>query len=205
MKQFIRIMLIALLSTQLYAGEGYLENSLNVGDKAKNFSLPNVNGKKVKLSDLLKDGPVILSFYRGGWCPVCNSQLREYQKHLSKFKKLGATLVAVSPETPTSAAQTMFNNQMQFLVLSDKSNKVAKKYGILWEIPKEAQDGFSSWLLKTQGKSLKEYNGKEGYLLPIPATFIINQEREIIYAFKDVNYKNRANIEEMLNLLEERS
>ena len=189
LKKCAFILALSLFSNTALAEENtdYLKNSLSVGDKASDFELPNAYGETIKLSDLLKNGHVILTFYRGGWCPICNVQLHSYQEHLDTFKQYNTQLVAVSPETPTNAQLTTAKNHLKYEVLSDTGNKLAIDYGILWEVPKEKREKFTNWLVTKTGKTLKDYNDSEEFYLPIPATFIIKQDGTVIYAFKDVD------------------
>lgn len=112
---------------QAIIDDGVLDNAINVGDKAPNFSLKNASGEIVKLYDELKSGPVILVWYRGGWCPYCNLTLKRLQDELPKFKKYNASLIALTPELADSTLSTKEKNELSFEVLSDLGNKVAKE------------------------------------------------------------------------------
>jgi peroxiredoxin len=175
--------------------------SLSVGNLAADFTLPNVQNQPVNLFDELKKGPVIISFYWGGWCPVCNTQLRTYQENLDQIKSFGAQLIAISPDIPTSAQLTMVKNKLDFEILSDQGNDLARKFGIIWEIPLASRESFSNWIQENHGKTLEDFNAQKGYELPIPATFIVNQKGVVIYAFKDVDYKKRAKNKDILKTL----
>ena len=153
---------LILIFTLLFSFNAYsnnsLEGSLSVGQKAADFSLPNPDDKYISLYEELLKGPVILTFYRGGWCPICNRQLQEFQVNLQKINDLGGQLIAISPETPSNSEKTAVKNYLKFEVLSDKGNKLAQKYGIIWEIPSSDREGFSKWLKSNHGQSLKDYN-----------------------------------------------
>lgn len=179
----------------------FAQETIGVGSKAPDFTLSNANGQSVTLSELLEEGPVVLSFYRGGWCPYCNEQLQSYQSILPQFDDLGAQLVAVSPEKPDSANDTAIKNELTFEVLSDHNNNVAREYDLIWTVPVEKQEDFSDWLKGTTGHTLGEINGVEGHELPIPATMVINQDRIITYMFKDEDYKKRADNEKIIEVL----
>lgn len=178
------------------------DSAITVGSKAPDFTLPDAEGHKQSLAGLLKDGPVILSFYRGGWCPICNDQLYAYQQILPEFEELGAQLVAVSPERPESAQDTMTKNFITFTVLSDADNKVARQYDLIWTVPEDKREQFSEWMKKETGKTLAEWNGIDNYELPIPATFVIAQDGTVVYVFKDEDYKKRASNKDILKALE---
>jgi len=174
---------------------------ISVGSKAPDFTIPNAKSEQVNLYDLLESGPVVLSFYRGGWCPYCNEQLQAYQGDLEKFDEYDAQLVAISPEQPESTNETAMANEVTFQVLSDFNNDVARSYDLIWTVPSDMRERFYSWLENTTGKNLAAYNGIESDELPIPATFVIAQDGTIAYVFKNENYKLRAANEEILEAL----
>ncbi len=176
--------------------------NIKVGDIAPDFTLPNVDGAPRNLYKLLEQGPIVLSFYRGGWCPYCNDQLYAYQQILPEFQELGAELVAVSPEKPESANDTAIKNELVFEVLSDEGNQVARAYDLLWEVPEEKREQFSEWLKGETGKTLTEFNGVNNYELPIPATFVIAPDHTVVYVFQDEDYKKRAKMDDILDALE---
>lgn len=175
---------------------------IGVGDTAPDFVLPNAHNEARRLSTMLEQGPVVLSFYRGGWCPICNEQLQAYQENLDKFKELGATLVAVSPEKPENGNDTAVRNSLKFEVLSDYGNNIARSYDLIWRIPEEQYEGFKAWLKNKTNQTLAEFNGLEGNELPIPATIIIGRDGKIAYMFRDEDYKNRAPLDEIFKALE---
>jgi len=199
MKKILTIILL-LIPSLVFAGNK-LEDSLSIGQKAPDFKLPTAYGKSITLSDEIEKGPVVLSFYRGGWCPICNDQLYSFQENLEEIKKLGGQLIAISPETPSHAQKTAIKNHLKFEVVSDNGNKIAKEYGILWEVPKEGQDDFTYWLENSTGKTLEDYNANETFELPVPATFVIDTEGVVHYAFKDKDYTKRADLNDVLDTL----
>jgi len=166
---------------------------LQVGDIAPDFELPNALGKKIKLSTRLEKGPVILTFYRGGWCPYCNLELRAYQQIVPQIQAIGASLIAISPQTPDQSLSTIEKNQLNFDVLSDVGCRVAKDYKIAFELPEQLKQ------LYTQlGHPLPDFNGTSDWQLPIPATFVIAPNRQIYLVYIDVDYRNRLEPEETL-------
>lgn len=175
---------------------------IKIGTQAPDFILPNADGVTHTLRTILEHGPVILTFYRGGWCPVCNDQLYAYQEILPEFEELGAQLVAVTPETPSSVQDTATKNAITFEVLSDAGNKVAREYDLIWEVPEDKREGFSTWLKSETGKTLAEFNGIDNYELPIPATFVIAQDGTVVYVFRDKDYRQRARNEDIIKALE---
>ena len=169
--------------------------ALNVGDTAPDFELNNALNKPVKLSTLLKEGPVVLSWYRGGWCPYCNIQLRHLQRYLPQFKAAGATLVALSPELPDKSLSTTEKNSLAFDVLTDYNNEVARRFRIAFTLNEELIDIYNDF------HKLENYNGVSTNELPIPATYLIGPEGVIRYAFVDTDYRNRAEPAAILEVL----
>lgn len=166
------------------------------GKKVQDFQLPNIEGKMVSLSSLLKKGALVVNFYRGGWCPYCNLELRALVRALPKMKKLGANLVAISPEAPKNMYETVQKEKIDFEVLSDVDNQVGKMFQIVFEIPqylKKVYEGF--------GLDLSIHNQTDKFELPIPATYVITQNREIAFAFSNEDYTVRANIDDILSTL----
>ncbi len=114
------------------AESGIVERALKVGDKVPMFELPDASGKIVKLNELLIKGPVVLTWYRGGWCPYCNIGLKGLLKEQKQIEQLGGTIIAISPETPDSLNDTVKTNAISFIALSDKRNATARKFKIAY-------------------------------------------------------------------------
>ncbi len=160
---------------------------------APNFTLPNATGQLVTLADILRRGPVILNFYRGGWCPYCNLELRAYQQALPQIKAAGAELLAISPQDPDASLSTAEKNELAFEVLSDEGSKIANNYGIAFKLPDALQR-----LYTDLNHALPDANGTPDWQLPIPATFVIDQNQRIVLAYIDVDYRNRLEPEEAI-------
>jgi|GEM_PF-162804 len=173
-----------------------LSKALKVGDKVPDFTLPSSDGKSIQLSAYLAKGPVVLSFYRGAWCPYCNLQLRAYQKILPQVRSLGAELIAITPEKPDLSLKLKEKNQLEFPVVTDSNNKFAQKLGLVFGVPKSLKKLYLSF-----GIDLDKSQGNPEWKLPIPATYVINQKGEITYAFLNVDYKKRAEPEDILKAL----
>ncbi len=171
---------------QAVKDSGILKSAMQVGDTAPNFTLTNAKGNKVSLKDELAKGSVVLTWYRGGWCPYCNLTLHALQEELPNFKANGAVLVALTPELPDNSISTAEKNELEFEVLSDVDSKIAKKYGIVFKLTSEVADSYN------KAFDLKKYNGNESNELPLAATYIIGQDGKIKYAFLDADYRNRA-------------
>ena len=156
---------------------GVLEKALKVGDKAPDFELPNASGKTVKLSALLEKGPVVVTWYRGAWCPYCNIALKGFQKVLPEIKAEGASLVAISPQTPDNSLSTVEKDGLGFEVLSDKGNKTAHAFGVAYKVPAVVAEQMKGRL------DLGKYNGDSSNELPLGATYVIGKGGVIRYAF----------------------
>lgn len=165
---------------------GIIKTAKQLGDTAPDFSLKNATEQTVQLSDYLEKGPVVLTWYRGSWCPYCNMTLARLQKELPNFKAAGASLIALTPELPDSSFSTKEKQELEFEVLSDIGNKVAKEYGIVFELTPEVAAAYQ------KGFDLHGYNGDETNELPLAATYIIDKNGVIQYAFLDADYRKRA-------------
>ncbi|NNN00732.1 MAG: AhpC/TSA family protein [Acidimicrobiaceae bacterium] len=166
---------------------GLVEKSLAIGALAPDFVLPDVNGDQVKLSSLLDAGPVVLVFYRGGWCPYCSMELRALQARLGEITSAGATLVAVSPQTPDSSMSTVEKLELAYPVLSDVGNIVARSFGLVFSLPEDLREVYSGF-----GLDLPAANGDDTFELPIPATYIIDSSGKVVWRFADADYTKRA-------------
>lgn len=175
---------------------GQAERAVHRGQKAPDFTLPDAKGQVVRLSGLLKKGPVILTFYRGGWCPYCNLQLRSYQAHLAEIRAKGAELVAVSPQIPEYTLSTAEKDALTFPVLSDVGGKVAREYGLVFQVPDEVVPIYRQF-----GIDLEKHNGDTRHELPIPGTYLIGPDGTVLLSHVDADYKKRLPVEALLAAL----
>lgn len=165
---------------------GVVESMKKVGDDAPDFTLPNAIGEDVALAELLKQGPVIVVFYRGAWCPYCNLTLAEWQGHLEEVQALGAQLVAISPQKPDHSLTSKNKNDLAFPVLSDTGHVVSDAFGVTTQITPEI---IKLW----EGKiDLEAHNGETSGKLPLPATYLIDQAGKIQFAHANIDYRVRA-------------
>jgi peroxiredoxin len=166
---------------------GLSASALREGDVAPDFSLPDARGHVVALKTLLDRGPVVISFYRGGWCPFCNLELRSLQRVLPEIVQMGASLVAISPQLPDNSLSTQEKNQLRFPVLSDVGNIEAKRFGIVFTLPTVLVEAN-----RATGRDLVEINGEAGAAqLPMPATFVIDKSGVIRLAFVEEDWSKR--------------
>ncbi|WP_241330287.1 peroxiredoxin-like family protein [Chryseobacterium arthrosphaerae] len=172
------------------------DRCIQPGEKMPEFLLPNATDKMIDSNDILKKGKMILAFYRGSWCPYCNLELKFLQDNLSRIKDKNAVLIAVSPQTPDHSLSMAEKNKLGFEVLSDQNNDFAKKLGIVFQL----QD-FVLPYYRNLGINLSEFNNNDENLLPVPAVFVVDQDRRIIFKYLDVNYMNRVDVEELIQAL----
>ena len=163
------------------------KNALNVGAKAPEFSLKDSTGKLVSSKELLKQGAMVLTFYRGSWCPFCNTYLRKLGQRMPDIKAAGGNLVAISVEDPDASMAVAKKNEVLFPVLSDPNLEVARKFGIVYHMPPETDERY-----KKNGLDVAKHNAMEKPELPLAATYIINKKGVITYAFIETDYKKRA-------------
>ena len=141
---------------------GIEANALKPGELAPDFTLPDATGRPVKLSERLKAGPVVLKFYRGGWCPYCNLELRAYQKALPELAAVGAQLIAVSPESPDNSLSTKEKNALAFSVLSDRGGATARAYRLAFgRPPTPTERAWSQDFLREQWVRYAKEPGKQ--------------------------------------------
>jgi peroxiredoxin len=187
-------------SSRELAVSGITERVLKVGEQAPDFTLPNAVGRPVSLGRALEKGPVVVTFYRGIWCPYCNLQLKAYQKVLPQILKLGASLLAVSPQNPDKSQATLLNNFLQYEVLSDSENAVARQFGLVYQVPEWVRSLYLSF-----GVDLPAFNGDQSWELPIPGTFLVDGERRILLAYADSDPRNRLEPKALLDALAARA
>ena len=186
-------------ATEDLVTSGIAEQSTAEGSAAPAFSLPNAQGESVASDSLWAEGPAVVSFYRGGWCPYCNVELRALQERLPEIEALGARLVAITPETPDNALSTQEKNEIGFDVLSDSGNEVASAFGLAFRLPDAVND-----LYKNQfGIDIETSNGEASQTLPVPATFVIGKGGKVLKAFVDADYTRRAEPDEIIDALKE--
>jgi len=156
------------------------EGAVKACSPAPDFELQDQDDETVRLKDLLERGPVVLVFYRGKWCPHCNATLIAMQKILPRIQEKGASLVAISPMLPDGTQVFATKRDLEFPVLSDFGNQVARKYRLTFTVPEEVRPSMEAW-----GENVPEHNGECSWEIPLPATYIINTEGDIVWSFID--------------------
>ncbi|MBC7939054.1 MAG: AhpC/TSA family protein [Chitinophagaceae bacterium] len=172
---------------------GIESRALQVGALAPDLTLPDALNRPVRMSTLWQNGPLVLIFYRGGWCPYCNLELRAWQEQLSTLMHMGAQLVAVSPQTPDNSLSTAEKNELAFPVLSDSALQAATAFGVAFEMAPELIALYSR-----AGNDLAVLNGNGRWVLPVPATYVIDRDGRIAYAHVESDYRERAEPREVL-------
>jgi len=174
---------------------------LKIGDRAPAIVLQNAKGATVDVSTLLKKGPVIVTFYRGGWCPFCNLELKAYQEVLPEIAAAGASLVAISPEKPDDTLSTAQKNALTFEVLSDVGQNVGRAFGLVYDFTEELKSVYHGFNLDIPAR-----NGTPGeWALPVSATYVIDRDGTIVYAYTDADYRDRADPRDVLKIVTKRA
>lgn len=175
---------------------GQAERALRAGDKAPVFTLNDPNGTPVSSEELLAKGPLVISFYRGVWCPYCNMELQALQEALPSFEALGASLVAISPQNAVNSRKSVRQNQLGFPILSDTHNDVAAAFGLRFALPDYLVE-----LYKQLKNDLPAFNGDPSWTLPMPARYVIGQDGTILYSEVNPDYTHRPEPADMLPAL----
>jgi peroxiredoxin len=168
---------------------------LAVGDRAPDFELPDQHGRTVRLSECLEDGPVVVMFYRGDWCPYCNLTLREMQKRLNELRERGADLIAISPQKPSRAVKLAEGEGLAFSVLSDENQVTIDAFRVLYDAPPALKEVF----VNTMGFDLSRQNADGTWRLPVPATFLIDRDGVVRVRHVDLDYRRRMDPQDVLD------
>ena len=184
-------------SSSKHAPTAKLEKPLELGQTMPNFEIPDASGEgMISLDDLLKDGPVVLTFYRGSWCPYCRGELSSVQSRLEKITDTGAKVLAISPEVPSKTAELVEQKKFGFIFGTDQNNTLAKELALAFELDEKTIE-----IYKNYGINLPESNDTKEWELPIPATYVIDTDHTITFAFTDEDYTKRADYDKVLKVL----
>ncbi len=175
---------------------GIVGKTLKVGDIIPDFTLPNYNGQLIEIQKLLKRGTVVISFYRGSWCSFCGLELKALEQALPAINMLGGTVVTISPQIFVKSSESVEQQEFNVEMLVDKGNQVARQFGIVFQIPEKLRLCY-----RNLGIYLPKYNGDESFELPIPATFIVNQDGKICYAFVKPDHTQRLDPVEIITII----
>ena len=177
----------------------FAEKLLGVGAKASAFELEDQNRKLVSSADLLRQGRLVICFFRGRWCPFCVGQLEAMSLLAPQIEQIGASLVAISPQTVQQSYFMVDQHKLRFPLLSDAGNQVARQFGLVYRVPDDQQA-----IYRRAFVNLPFANGDDSWELPIPATFIIDHDNSILYASADEDYTQRPEPQEILQQLSSR-
>ena len=165
---------------------GIEKKALKVGDKIPDFKL-SLGGKIYSISDVYARGPVILKFYRGGWCGYCMAELKYYSNMYGDFTKANTQIIGISPDTQDISNKTRSKNEIKFDLLSDPGHEIAKQFGLVYDL-----DSKVAQQLKKSGIDLAQYQGDDKADLSVPATYLVNKDGKIAFSFVDADYRKRA-------------
>ena len=185
-------------ATAALDASGLAGKALKEGDEVPNFSLPNANGERFSLHEYTNQGPVVISFYRGGWCPYCNLELAALQAALPDIEAAGGRLIAISPNTPDNSLSTREKHNLQFEVLSDVGFNVIDRFGLAFDMPEELVNLYGEFAI-----NVAQWNGEERWRLPIPATYVIDSQRKVVKSYVNADYRERLDPVDIITALKE--
>jgi peroxiredoxin len=175
----------------------FTATSLKARDALPDFELPNTEGQIVSSRELLERGPLVVSYFRGDWCPYCDLELRALESALPEIEKLGGTLVAITPDTGAALASAKQKNKLSYQVLSDADNGLALSFGLVFRLPEAIQRSFLEI-----GIDLPSRHGNDAWFLPIPATYVVDRAGTIRHAELDPDYTHRMEPGAIVELLQ---
>ncbi|WMN60874.1 AhpC/TSA family protein [Pseudoalteromonas xiamenensis] len=188
---------VMLAETEALRRQALEQNAPKLGELFPQFHLKDQLGNEVNLADSLSQGPVVLTFYRGGWCPYCNLELRAYQQVLGEISARGAKLLAITPELPDASLTTAEKNALEFSVLSDPQALFAKQLGLVFTLPESLKPIYQKF-----GIDIEAHNGKGVFELPVAATYVIDKSGLVIFADVNADYTRRAEPIDVIHALE---
>jgi peroxiredoxin len=185
-------------STDELIASGAQARALKTGDVVPEFTLPDVDGNSVSSKVLLTKGPLVVTFYRGVWCPYCNFDLRALEEARSEIELRGASLVAISEQTAPNSRKSQRQNGLEFPILGDHGGEVAARFGVRWTLPDYLRE-----VHKALGADLTQFNGEDSWTLPMPARYVIAQDGTIAYAEVNADYTRRPEPSAIFPVLEQ--
>jgi peroxiredoxin len=184
-------------AAELLRRSGIADRAVKVGQAAPDFTLKDEDGTSVSLAQTRERGPVIVTFYRGVWCPYCNEDLKALQAALPTFRSMGASLISISPQSPANSRKSKRDNGLDYPILSDQGNAVADRYGLAYSFPNDLRQLYIRW-----GINLEAFNGDASWRLPIPGRFVVQPDGLIAYAEVDPDYTRRPDPSELIPVLD---
>ena len=188
---------LLIISSFVFAqSETVYPEGLKAGDTAPDFSGKDQNGKIFRLSEALKQGEVVMLFYRGQWCPYCNKQLSHFSDSLAMLTAKGAMLLAITPETAENVKKTIEKTKTSFPVIEDEGMAIMKLYKVNFAVDEKTITKYKGY-----GIDFDKANGTNAANLPVPATYIIGKDRKIKFVFFNTDYRKRASVDDILKNL----
>ncbi len=184
-------------ATAELAASGQAARVRKAGDRAPDFALPDAQGRTVNSAELLRDGPLVLTFYRGVWCPYCNEDLKAIEAWASEIRDRGASLAAVSPQTPANSRKSERDNGLSFPILSDHGGALAEAFGLRFALPDYLREVYLGF-----GNDLAKINAESSWTLPMPARYVIGQDGVIAYSEVNPDYTRRPDPSELIPVLD---
>jgi peroxiredoxin len=184
-------------ATAELTASGAADRALKAGDRMPAFELADQDGNLVRSDDLLRRGPLAITFYRGVWCPYCNMELAALQEFSGQVAAAGGTLIAISPQTPANSRKSRRDNNLGFPVLADKDGAVAASFGLRFALP----DYLAELYRNTLKIDLPRFNDDPSWTLPMPARYVVGPDGVIRYADVSPDYTTRPEPEDMLPAL----
>lgn len=184
-------------ATQLLVDSGQADEALKAGDTAPEFTLEDADGNSMGSRALLARGPLIATFYRGVWCPFCNYDLQALEEIRSAIEERGASLVAISPQTPANSRKSQRDNKLGFPILSDAGTAVAAEFGLRFALPDDLIEVYRQF-----GNDLQKINDDPAWVLPMPARYVIGTDGVIAYAEVNPDYTRRPDPSDLLPVLD---
>jgi peroxiredoxin len=196
MKLFYAALITLFFSLSAFSQKIEDVKGLKVGDKAPDFSGKDQNGKAIKLSEQLMQGPVVLIFYRGNWCPYCNKILKKTEDSLQFINTKGASVITVTPEMEAEVKKMIGKTKASYSLISDNSAGIMKSYDVAFQLDDKTIEKYKGY-----GIDLAKNNGTNGTYLPVPATYIIGKDGIIKFAYFNKDYRERVNVKDLLDNL----
>jgi peroxiredoxin len=189
------------LGIEEFLREGVPAGAIATGDSMESFTLDDANGNSVTLDQLVANGPAVIVFYRGGWCPYCNLALRAYQRELlPKLDNFGSRLVAISPQSPDQSLSTAEKTGLDFTVLSDPGSRLARRIGISFQQREDVLEA-----QRKLGLDLAQVNAEGSIELPRPTVLIVDKEHLVRFVDVQPDYTARTEVADILRALSDMS
>ena len=171
---------------------------LTIGDIAPDFTLPNASDQQINLQNYLAKGPIILNFYRGGWCPYCNFDLQALEEVADEIRSRGASLLAISQQGALSSRKSKRDNNLSYPILIDQGGKLAQSYDLRWTLPSYLIEVFKMFKV-----DLLKIHHDDKWTLPMPARYIIDRDGIIAYAEVNPDYTQRPEPSDLFPILDQ--